>query len=63
MISGVFNWNAEDFGEKDIDRLNFIVSYLYREEDRRVFKRHAESIRVEYLPSDWRPNRTGIIKS
>jgi hypothetical protein len=58
MISGVFNWDAEDFGEKDIDRLNFIAPYLYREEDRRGLKRHSESIGVKYPPYDWRPNRT-----
>jgi hypothetical protein len=57
-LSRVFKWYAEDFGETDIDRLHFIAPYLYREEDRRFLKRHAEGIHVKYLPYDWRLNRT-----
>jgi hypothetical protein len=56
-LSRIFRWYAADFGPAVPDLLRFVAPFLYRDEDRRFLEDHAEGLRVEYQPYDWRLNR------
>ena len=53
----IFKWYGEDFGKNLKDRLHFVASYLFREEDRNFLETHADQVTVEYHLYDWRLNR------
>lgn len=56
-LSRIFNWYSGDFGKTQSDRLRFIASFLYEEDDRRFLLENAENIKVDYQDYDWRLNR------
>ncbi len=56
-LSRIFKWYDGDFGETTAERLRFIASFLYDDEDRRFLAEHAENLKVDYQDYDWRLNR------
>jgi GH15 family glucan-1,4-alpha-glucosidase len=57
-LSKVFQWYKDDFGGDKKERLRFIASLLYREEDRDFLLEHGHRCRIEYMAYDWHLNRT-----
>jgi GH15 family glucan-1,4-alpha-glucosidase len=57
LISSIFRWYDADFGKSQAERLNFIVRFLNKKEDREFLEKNAETVKVVYQDYDWRLNR------
>ena len=56
-LSRIFKWYGADFGRTLLERLRFIVPYVYNRDDRKFLEEHAEHVKVDYQDYDWRLNR------
>ena len=56
-ISSIFRWYRPDFQLDDAELVRWVAQFLYEDEDREWLMRHAATIRLHYLPYDWRLNR------
>ena len=57
LLSRIFKWYGNDFGESDADRIRFIAPYLYNEMDTEFLMENAGDPGIEYQSYDWRLNR------
>jgi GH15 family glucan-1,4-alpha-glucosidase len=56
-LSRIFKWYAADFGKTKEERLRFIASYLYDDNDRHFLEEKSGEVTVKYQKYDWRLNR------
>ncbi|MEJ2696724.1 MAG: glycoside hydrolase family 15 protein [Candidatus Sulfobium sp.] len=56
-LSRIFKWYEADFGKTQEERLRFVASYLYDENDQLFLEERAEELAVTYQKYDWRLNR------
>ncbi len=57
VLSRIFKWYGEDFGEDRGAILRRLSGFLYDSDAGDFLKRHAEDVKVEYQEYDWRLNR------
>jgi hypothetical protein len=56
-LSRIFDWYKKDFGRSLPERLRFLADFLYNRDDAEYIRTNADSLRVEFMPYDWRLNR------
>ncbi|MEF9425752.1 MAG: glycoside hydrolase family 15 protein [Candidatus Mariimomonas ferrooxydans] len=56
-LSRIFKWYGSDFGKDPAERLRFIATFMYSEDDRRFLIENSEHIKIDYQDYDWRLNR------
>jgi len=56
-LSRIFKWYGSDFGKDPAERLRFIATFMYSEDDRRLLIENSKHIKIDYQDYDWRLNR------